>query len=119
MPAIDIDRDTAHHAAQRELAKAIYPKLSPMQRLNDWVEDLVYRVVHAGASLPGGWFSISVLLVALAVGVAVAIRIARRTMRTNRGGAYPLFDGGGQQSAAQHRMTAEEFAAQANWAAAI
>ena len=26
MPAIDIDRDTAHDAAQRELDKPIYPK---------------------------------------------------------------------------------------------
>ena len=28
MPAIDIDRDTAHEAAQRELDKPIYPKAS-------------------------------------------------------------------------------------------
>ena len=26
MPTIDIDRETAHEAAQRELAKPIYPK---------------------------------------------------------------------------------------------
>ncbi|EUA85004.1 hypothetical protein I553_3806, partial [Mycobacterium xenopi 4042] len=34
--------------------QADLPKSSPMQRLNDWVEDLVYRIVHAGASLPAG-----------------------------------------------------------------
>ncbi|EUA24510.1 hypothetical protein I552_3325 [Mycobacterium xenopi 3993] len=93
MPAIDIDRDTAHQAAHHELAKPIYPKSSPMQRLNDWVEDLVYRIVHAGASLPGGWLTISVLLILLAFGVAIAIGIARRTMRTNRSGDHLLFDG--------------------------
>jgi hypothetical protein len=118
MPAIDIDRDTAHQAAQRELAKPIYPKLSPMQRLDDWVEELVYRVVHAGTSLPGGWFTISVLLIVLAAGVALAVRVARHTIRTRDAGDYPIF-GGGQQSAAQHRMAAEEFAEQGNWAAAI
>ncbi len=33
MPAIDIDRDTAHEAAQRELDKPIYPKGSVSQRI--------------------------------------------------------------------------------------
>ncbi|BBY06071.1 DUF4129 domain-containing protein [Mycobacterium noviomagense] len=118
MPAIDIDRDAAHQAAQRELAKAIYPKESPIQRLHDWLDDLVYRVLHAGASMPGGWFTVSVLLILVAVGVGVTIHIARRTLRTSRGGDHPVFDGG-QLSAAQHRATAEEFAAQGDWAAAI
>jgi hypothetical protein len=39
-------------------------------------------------------------------------------MRTNRGGDYELFDAG-QLTAAQHRATAESFAAEGNWAAAI
>ncbi|WP_375488232.1 DUF4129 domain-containing protein [uncultured Mycobacterium sp.] len=117
MPAIDIDRDAAHQAAQRELAKPIYPKESPIQRLHDWLDDLVYRVLHAGASMPGGWFTVSVLLILLAVGVGVAIHVARRTMRTRRGD-HPMFDGG-QLSAAQHRATAEELAAGGDWAAAI
>jgi hypothetical protein len=118
MPAIDIDRDAAHRAAQRELAKAIYPKESPTQRLHDWVDELVYRLIQKGSSIPGGWFAITVLLIVLAVALAVAIHTVRRTMRTDRGGDHQLFDTA-QLSAAQHRVTAENFAAEGNWAAAI
>ena len=47
----------------------------------------------------------------LAIAVVVAIHIARRTMRTNRGGDYRLFEAA-QLTAAQHRATAESYAAQ-------
>ena len=118
MPAIDIDRDAAHEAAQRELAKPIYPKASLTERLADWLDELLYRIVQEGSTLPGGWFTISVLLIILAVAIVVAVRIARRTMRTNRGGEHALFDMH-ELSAAQHRATAEQYAAAGNWAAAI
>lgn len=118
MPAIDIDRDAAHEAAQRELAKPIYPKASLTERFSDWIDDLLYRIVQEGSSLPGGWFTISVLLIILAVAVVVAVRIARRTMRTGRGAERALFDSH-ELTAAQHRATAEQFAAEGNWAAAI
>ena len=59
VPAIDIDRDAAHEAAQRELAKPIYPKASLTERLSEWLDDLLYRIVQEGSSLPGGWFTIS------------------------------------------------------------
>ena len=118
MPAIDIDRDAAHEAAQRELAKPIYPKASLTERLADWLDELLYRIVQEGSTLPGGWFTISVLLILLAVAIVVAVRIARRTMRTNRGGEHALFDMH-ELSAAQHRATAEQYAAAGNWAAAI
>ena len=39
-------------------------------------------------------------------------------MRTNRGGDYTLF-GSHELSAAEHRATAEQYAAEGNWAAAI
>jgi hypothetical protein len=54
----------------------------------------------------------------LALAIAVAIRIARRAMRTNRRGEYALF-GEHALSASEHRATAEQFAAQGNWSAAI
>ena len=68
--------------------------------------------------MPGGWFTLTVLLILLAVAVVVAVRIARRTMRTNRGDDYTLF-GSHELSAAEHRATAEQYAAAGNWAAAI
>jgi hypothetical protein len=118
VPALDIDRDAAHDAAQRELAKPIYPKASLTQRFIDWLQDLLYRLAQEGSQLPGGWFTISVLLVILAVAIVVAVRAARRTMRTNRGGEKALFDSH-ELTAAQHRVVAEQYAAQGNWTAAI
>jgi hypothetical protein len=118
MPAIDIDHDAAHQAAQRELDKPIYPKGSLTQRVHEWIHDLLFRLIEKGSSLPGGWFTLSVLFTLLIVAIVIAIRVARRTLRTHRGGDYQLFDTG-QLSADQHRATAERFAAEGNWAAAI
>jgi Domain of unknown function (DUF4129) len=118
MPAIDIDRDTAHEAAQRELAKPIYPKASLTERLSEWLEDLLYRIAQEGSRLPGGWFTVTLLLIMAAIAIVVAVRIARRTMRTNRHGEHALFDSH-ELTAAAHRATAERFAAEGNWAAAI
>jgi hypothetical protein len=118
LPAIDIDRDPAHQAAQRELAKPIYPKGSLTQRLHEWIHELLFRLVEKGSDVPGGWFTVSVLLALLIVAIVIAVRVARRTMRTHHGGDYQLFDTG-QLSAAQHRVAAERFAAEGNWTAAI
>ncbi len=118
MPSIDIDRDAAHQAAQSELSKPIYAKASAAARFLDWVNEQIYRLLDKTSSIPGGWFTATVLFILLAIAVVVAIRIARRTMRTNRGGDYLLFEAA-QLTAAQHRTTAESYAAQGNWTAAI
>jgi hypothetical protein len=118
VPTIDIDSDAAHDAAQRELQKPIYPRPSLTERLLEWINELVYRLASAGSSVPGGWFTVSVLLILLVIGIVVAVRIARRTMRTNRGATYALF-GEHQLSAAEHRAAAEQAAAAGDWAAAI
>jgi Domain of unknown function (DUF4129) len=118
VPTIDIDRDAAHEAAQHELAKPIYPKASLIDRLTDWIDELLTKLISEGASVPGGWFTVSILLILLAIAVVVAVRIARHTMRTNRGGGYALF-GDHELSAAEHRAIAEQYAAAGNWSAAI
>lgn len=118
MPAIDIDRDAAHQAAQRELAKPIYPKDSPVQRFGNFVDQLLHRLAQYASSLPGGWFTITVLLILVGVAVVVATRIARRTIRTHRCGDYQLFGSDGLR-AAQHRANAQRCAAQGDWSAAI
>ena len=118
MPTIDIDRDAAHEAAQHELAKPIYPKPSLTDRIYEWIEELFYKLLTEASSIPGGWFTLSVLLILVVIGIVVAVRIARRTMRTNRGGGYGLF-GEHELSTAEHRATAQQYAAVGNWAAAI
>jgi Domain of unknown function (DUF4129) len=115
---IAIDRDAAHEAAQRELAKPVYPRASLTERLGEWIDELLYRITVDGSSVPGGWFTISVLLILLGIAVVVAVRIARNTMRTNRGDDYSLF-GAQELRAAEHRATAEQHAAAGNWASAI
>jgi hypothetical protein len=115
---IDIDRDAAHDAAQRELNKPIYPRGSLTEQLAQWVNDLIYKILAGGATVPGGWLTITVLLILVAVAVVVAFRVARRTMRTNRGHQSALF-GSHDMSSAQHRATAEELAGRSDWASAI
>lgn len=116
--ALDIDRDAAHDAAQRELSKPIYPNESLTERVLDWIDHLLYRIMVELSGVPGGWFTVAVLAVLIVIAVIVAIRIARRTMHTNRGGAAVLFDSQ-ELSAAQHRAIAEQHAAQGDWGPAI
>jgi hypothetical protein len=118
VPSIDIDRDAAHEAARNELSKPIYSKGSVAQQLDEWLRDKLYRLLEATSKIPGGWFTATVLLVLLAVAVAVAIHVARRTMRTKRGRDYQLFEAA-PLTAAQHRATAESYAAEGNWGPAI
>lgn len=118
MPTVLIDRDAAHDAAQRELSKPSYPKQNLTERISDWINDFIYRVINEGSDVPGGWFTIAVLLTLLVVAIIFAVRTARRTMRTNRKGDFQLF-GATELSAAEHRATAERFAADGNWGAAI
>ena len=118
MPTVLIDREAAHDAAQRELSKPIYPKEDFSDRFNDWINDFIYRLVSKASDVPGGWFTVAVLLTLLAVAIVVAVRIVRRTMRTNRKGDFQLF-GAAELTAAEHRATAERFAAEGDWATAI
>jgi hypothetical protein len=118
MSTVDVDRDTAHQAAQHELDKPIYPKGSLTQRLQEWIHELLFRLLEKGSSIPGGWFTVSVLIILLIAAIVIAVRVARRTIRTRHGGDYQLFDTG-QLSADQHRAIAERFAAEGNWTAAI
>ncbi|OBI63324.1 hypothetical protein A5667_06650 [Mycolicibacterium fortuitum] len=118
MTSIDIDRDAAHDAAQNELAKPIYPRASPIDQIGDWINDLLYRITAVGSTVPGGWFTLSVLAILLVAAVVVAVRIARRTMRTARGTDPALF-GAEELSSAQHRSIAEQYAAQGDWSSAI
>ena len=118
MTTIDIDRDAAHDAAQNELSKPIYPRASPTTQIGDWINELLYRIASAGSSFPGGWLTISVLALLVVAALVVAVRIARRTMHTDRA-ADPALFGNQALSAAQHRSLAEQCAAQGDWTAAI
>lgn len=118
MPPIAIDREAAREAAENELTKPIYPRGSLTDRFNAWLDELIFRIVAKGDLLPGGWFTLAVLAIILVIAVIVAVRIARRTMHTRRGGDPQLF-GAVELSAAQHRELAQQSATRGDWAAAI
>lgn len=118
MTGINIDGDAAHDAAQRELGKPIYPRPSLTEQMLAWLDEILYKAFTNGSWLPAGWIILALLVTVLAVAVFVAIRIARRTMRTDRGSARsPL--GGHDLGAEQHRAESERSAAQGDWALAI
>jgi hypothetical protein len=116
--SVEIDRDAAHDAAQRELSKPIYPRASLTERLSDWIDELLYKLAVEGSFVPGGWFTLTVLLLLVVVAAVVAVRVAMRTMRTNRGRDSMLFDTH-ELTSAEHRATAEQHAAQGNWSVAV
>ncbi|BCI55578.1 membrane protein [Mycolicibacterium litorale] len=117
MPTVDIDRDAAHEAAQRELDKPIYPKASLTDRLTELINDVIYRIAQGGAGVPGGWLTIGVLLLLVIAAIVVAVRVGRKAMRTDRAD-HSLY-GGHELSAAEHRATAQHHAAAGQWALAI
>ena len=116
MVAVDVDRETAHAEAARELARQIYPKPALGERFSAWLEELLRRLVESGSALPGGWLAIVLLGLLVTAAVIVAARIAARTMG-DRGGARRY--GGPVIAAAEHRTRAERSAAQGDWASAI
>lgn len=117
MPVIDIDRDAAQQAAERELAKPIYPRPSLTQRLLDLLDTLLRELAARGAQLPGGWFTISLLLLACGIAAVAAVGVARRTLRTRRAD-HRVFDRA-ELTAAEHRAAAERAAAAGDWSEAI
>ena len=77
MPTIDIDRQAAHDAAQNELAKPIYPRPSLSDQISQWLDEILYRLIMKGSSVPGGWFTIAILALLVLAAFVVAVRIAR------------------------------------------
>ncbi len=116
MPTIDIDSQTAHDAAARELSKPIYPKAALTDRIAEWFNELLHRLTAAAAGLPGGWLALVALGLLAAAAVVVTVRVARRTMgRRAEAGLY----GRGTRGSADHRSLAEGAATQGDWAGAI
>ena len=118
MAPIDIDRDAARDAAQNELSKGIYPRPSLTDQFLAWLDRLLYRITAEAASLPGGWVTVTILVLLTIVAVLIVVRIARRAMRSTRTEAEELF-AGHALSAAEHRAAAQRHAAQGEWTPAI
>ncbi len=118
MTGLNIDGDAAHDAAQRELGKPIYPRPSLTDQVSAWLDRALYRIFTDGSWLPGDWITAALLGTVLIAAIIAVIRVARRTMRTDRQSAGTLFAGHGL-TADQHRAEAEAYAAQGDWTLAI
>ncbi len=120
-PPVEVGRDAAREAAQRELAKPVYAEHepSPARRAWNWVWEHVFGALESAAfNTPGGWVGLLVIVV-LAVGLIVALRMRLGALRTAAGppGA-PLFTDR-PRSAAEHRAAAAEHARAARWDQAV
>lgn len=118
MATIDIDRDTARDAAENELQRPIYAKPSAGDYVLEWIDDLISRIARAGSTVPGGWFTLTVVAILVVLAVVTAVRIARRTMHTQRAGDAVLF-GDRELSSAEHSAAAERYAAEGQFGPAI
>jgi hypothetical protein len=117
---VDLTREQAQRAAERELADPRYHADDPslLDRALHWVLDQIADLLtRAGAAAPGGYQGL-LLLGCLAVLAVVGIRLVTGRVRRLASAATPLF-GPAPRSAAQYRQAADEYAARGAWAAAV
>lgn len=119
---MEIDRDSAREAAERELSRDIYAEHepSPFQRLVDWVWEHLGKLFDGLAfEPPGGWVGMLVI-VALVIALLVALRLRFGALRTAAGpGAAGGLYAEGPRSAAEHRAAADRHAAAGEWEQAV
>lgn len=118
-----VGRDQARELARRELEKRIYRRDEPSwleriwQRFTDWVSDLLQRSGSAQPDAGGGWVSLAVIIVVLAVAIGLVAWLMWNRRNTRSARAALLAD---QPSTARdHRDVAEDYAAAGRWAQAI
>ncbi|MGW4034463.1 DUF4129 domain-containing protein [Streptomyces sp. NPDC004838] len=118
---VDIPRDPAREAAERELSKPMYHENDPnllqraINRFWEWVGDLLSA---AAGSAPGGVVGlvvIALIVVALIAALWWRLGTPRRTLVSSAGS---LFDDA-PRSASEHRAAAEAHAAAGRWNQAV
>jgi len=111
-----IGRKAAQELARRELSRSIYRQ--PFStRIEQALSRFLGRLVNAGASLPGGWWT-SVALIAALVLVVAAVVFWIRPTGSHRGQAGAVL-ADSVLSAADHRKLAERHAADGDYTTAI
>ena len=117
---VDLGRDAAREAAERELSDPAYAAAAPplLERVLRWIARALDDLLDAAAGIsPGGYAGLIVLAV-LAVLAVIAIRlrlgrIGRATARSST-----IFDDR-VLTAADHRVAADAHAARGAWAEAV
>jgi Domain of unknown function (DUF4129) len=117
---VDLTREEAQRAAERELADPRYHADDPsvLDRVTQWVLDQLSELLaQAGSVSPGGYPGLAVLGL-LAVLVVVAIRLTVGRVERVTSGRDTVFEQL-PRSAAQYRQAADDYAARAAWAPAV
>ncbi|WP_066372961.1 DUF4129 domain-containing protein [Herbidospora mongoliensis] len=115
---VEIGRGAAREAALRELADPAYPKPSWADLLLDRIWQFIQDLINRASGVPGGWLTLLVLVLILAVIAFALIRAARKASGAGRQAGGGLF-GETRLGAAEHRVLAERHAAAGEWAQAI
>lgn len=117
---VDITRDEAREAAERELSKGIYHLDDPslLERGISWLfREFTELLTRAGQVSPGGYTGL-VVLALLAVVAVVAIRLAIGRVARTATADRAVFDAS-PRTAAAHHSAADEHAARGVWAEAV
>jgi hypothetical protein len=117
---IDIGRDEAREAAERELARPEYAAEQPslLARALFWLLHRLHDLLSRAAELTPSGYGGLVALVALLVLGAVAVRLVVGRIATASGRPAELFDAA-PESAAEHRRAADAHAERGRWALAV
>jgi Domain of unknown function (DUF4129) len=117
---IDIGRDEARQAAERELSRPEYAAASPslLDRAVRWLWERFAELLDRASEVsPGGYGGLFALVVILVLAV-IAVRLAMgRVGRVTRGRAA-LLDGTAD-TALDHRLAADAHAERGEWALAV
>jgi uncharacterized protein DUF4129 len=119
-PIPPLTREAARTAARHELSKPIYHRNDEplVLRVLNYVRDhIAHYLSNAANAAPGGWLGLAGVLIAVALVIAV-IRWRIGPLQRSARSARALFDMA-IRSAAEHRATAERFAADGDWAQAV
>ena len=121
VPPVDVTRDDARDAARDELSRTEYHRdgPNPVRRALEWALDRLGDLVErAGSHTPGGIGGLVVVL-ALLIAAAIAVRLRLGPLRAARSAARPLYGEDGPMSAARHRAAADAHAAAGRWDEAV
>lgn len=120
-PPVDIGREEAADAAERELSKGVYHQDDPSvpQRIIEWLRDWTERLLaEVDDASPGGVTGL-LIIVGLIVVAALIIRWRVGPLARARRRASAMVFTDGQRSAAEHRTAADAAAADGDFAVAI
>jgi Domain of unknown function (DUF4129) len=117
---VDLGREEARRAAERELADPVYADAQPplLVRAADWLLERIDDALDGAARLaPDGYLGLVVLGLLLVLGVVV-VRLRIGSIGRNTTGGRGLFDAQ-TVTAEHHRRSADAHAARGEWAEAV